>query len=162
MAHSEGRSPKVLWLGAAGALAVAVAAAVLVSGRPPEGPVAVDWDGARCARCGMLVSEPSFAGQLHLEDGSVQHFDDPGCLLLQRQDLDASEIHAAWLHHVEEERWIRLERSAFVPVSHSPMGYGLGAVEAGSEPGALSPEEALARLSRDEPVRPLRERGTPP
>ena len=162
MAPPEARGRKALWLGAACALGVAVAAAVLVSGRPPEGPVAVDWDGTRCARCGMLVSEPGFAAQLHLEDGSVQHFDDPGCLLLQREELAASEVHAAWLHHVAEDRWLPLESSAFVPVPHSPMGYGLGAVEAGSAPDALRPAAALARLPDGVPGGSVQQAGDAP
>lgn len=130
------------------AAAVAVLAAVVVwSARPPEGPVDVDWDHTRCAHCGMLLSDPAFAGQLHLEDGSVLHFDDPGCLLLALDARDASEVHAAWLHHSGRDAWLPLEQSAFVRVPHSPMGYGLGATAAAEAPDALTATQAKALLA---------------
>lgn len=128
--------------GVAGGVAVLVAR----SGTPPEGPVEVAWDRHACARCGMLVSEPSFAAQLHTADGAVHYFDDPGCLLLWRAAHDP-EVHATWFHHVDEERWLSGAAVGFVEASPTPMGYGLGAVEAGRS-GALSPAEALERARR--------------
>lgn len=129
-----------------GGVVAALVVAVVVSGRPPDGPVAADWDGTRCARCGMLVSEPAFAAQLHLKDGSVLHFDDPGCLLLELEEVEPGRRHAVWLHHVEHDEWLRLDQAAFTEVPHSPMGYGLGAVAAGEGAGVLSVPDARARL----------------
>lgn len=126
-------------------LAGAVALAVLRAGRPPEGPVAVPLDAVACARCRMLVSDASFAAQLHAADGRVLFFDDPGCMLLHLGDADAP-VHAAWFHHLREDRWIPRDAAGFVPVPRSPMGYGLGAVEAAQTPGALSAAQATARL----------------
>jgi len=122
-----------------------VSLVVALSGRPSEGPVDVVWDGARCERCRMLVSEPAFAAQLHAADGRVFHFDDPGCLLLYR-DERALEAHAVWYHHLREPRWVAEDRAVFVALSDTPtpMGYGLGALAAGEAEG-LSPAEALAR-----------------
>ena len=130
MAGREGRG---VWIGVALALALvlAVAAAVVGSGAPPDGPVAVDWDGTRCARCGMLVSEPAFAAQRHLADGRVLHYDDPGCLLAD--DRDGETEHAAWVHHHREDRWLPLDQAGFVRVPHSPMGFGLAAVAVGED-----------------------------
>lgn len=119
---------------AAATLGALAALAVVVSGRPPDGPVAVDWDGTRCARCGMLVSDPAFAAQRHDEDGSVAHYDDPGCLLADLAENGEATLHAAWLHHLREDRWIALDEARFVRVPHSPMGYDLGAVDR-DEPG---------------------------
>jgi len=136
-----------LALGAVAGVAAALALAVFVSGHPPDGPVAVDWDATRCARCGMLVSEPAFAAQLHLEDGSVRFFDDPGCLLLELDEIPSSQVHAVWLHHHDEDRWLPLRDSAFVRVSHSPMGYGLAVVAAGESETALDVDAARAMLA---------------
>jgi hypothetical protein len=111
----------------------------------PEGPVPVAWDHEACAHCRMHVGEPAFAAQLQLKDGRVLHFDDPGCLLRYEADRHP-EVHAAWFHHVREDRWIPGAQVAFVAISPTPMGYGLGAVEAGA-PGARSAAEALAELA---------------
>jgi len=126
-----------------------VALAVHFSARLPDGPVAVDWDGVACAHCGMLVSDPAFAAQLQLEDGSVRNYDDPGCLLRDLADPGLPPVHATWLHHHREDRWLPLEHSAFERVDHSPMGYGLAAVAAGELAGAI-PLDAARRLVRAE------------
>jgi hypothetical protein len=91
----------------------------------------------------MLISDPAFAAQLRAEDGSVESFDDPGCLLAQ---LGARPPQAIWFHHVREERWIPGDRVAFEPAPSTPMGYGLAAVDAGSD-GALDLEAARARVA---------------
>lgn len=128
---------------------VAIAFAALVATalrrlKTPEGPEEPAWDRTVCAFCGMLVSAPSFAAEIRLPDGAVLFFDDPGCLLEHQAKHRLGE-HAAWFHHLREARWIAEERVAFVPVAESPMGYGLGAVDAG-EPGAIGRDEASARV----------------
>jgi hypothetical protein len=125
------------------ALAAVLALAVLRAGRPPSGPVDVPLDAATCAHCRMLVSDLSFAGQIHTAGGEVLFFDDPGCLLLH---LDAVEVHASWLHHLRADRWVPLDGARFVPVPRSPMGYGLGAVGAEDAPDGLTAAQARTRL----------------
>ena len=126
------------------------------SGRPPEGPVPVPWDHAVCSECGMLVSEPAFAAQLHTRDGQVHFFDDPGCLL-RYETQEAPPVHARWFHHQREARWLPGEAVSFGEVSPTPMGWGLGALDAG-ESDALTLEEARSRVRsratrRDEAIR---------
>lgn len=150
----RGRAGRALALAVAALLLGAfVALAVLWSTSPPEGPVAVDWDGVRCARCGMLVSDPSFAAQLHRRDGAVRHYDDPGCALADLANLPPSELHAVWLHHHREDRWIPFEEAAFVRVPHSPMGYRLGAVDAGGSGEAFGLERARELVRSHRPAR---------
>jgi len=141
-----------------GALVVLAAGALLLRAlweaqALPTGPVPVPWDRAACARCRMLVSDPSFAAQVQLASGDVLYFDDPGDLLLH---LDENEVetHAVWLHHVDEDRWIPRERVAFVERSPTPMGFGLGAVAKGAAEDTLSWEEALAHARAREAGRP--------
>lgn len=122
------------------------------AGALPEGPEPVAWDRTACARCRMLVSEPSFAAQLQLLDGAVLEFDDPGCLLLYLHEQRPA-VHAVYLHHREEERWLDRDEVAFVPSGPSPMGYDLGAVER-ERPGALTWASALALSRSREAGRP--------
>lgn len=110
----------------------------------PQGPQPVVWDKTPCAECRMAVSEPAYAAQLQVADGTVLNFDDPGCLFLY---LDAADpqVHAVYLHHVREERWLPREQAGFVPAGPSPMDYGLGAVDREAE-GGVSFIEARERV----------------
>jgi copper chaperone NosL len=118
---------------------------------PPDGPIDPTWSRTPCARCGMLVGEPAFAAQLHATSGDVRFFDDAGCLLLYAAEHPGDEA-AVWFHHLREARWIPAARTGFVPAEGTPMGYGLGAVEA-SESGAISRSEALGQAQRREASR---------
>jgi copper chaperone NosL len=110
-----------------------------------EGPQPIVWDREPCAHCRMLISEPRFAAQLETASGEVQSFDDPGCLL-SALDAGGPRAHRLWFHHVREDRWLDAASVAFEPASDSPMGFGLGAVDAGA-PGALSLDEARRRVA---------------
>lgn len=114
--------------------------------RLPEGPQPIAWDRETCAQCGMHISDPFFAAQLQTTDHEVFDFDDPGDLFLFLADRRPP-VHAIWLHHCREERWLAKDRVAFVPVAATPMGHGLGVVDAGT-PGALPWDEAQARVLR--------------
>jgi copper chaperone NosL len=130
---------------APGTRAALALAAQLLACAPGEGPELIAWDREPCAHCRMLISDPAFAAQLQTRDGVVASFDDPGCLLAALPAY--AEVRALWFHHGAEERWLPGEGVGFVPVPRSPMGYGLAAVAAGA-PGALSLEEARARVAR--------------
>jgi len=140
--------PRVARPGLAAALGAALA---LAACRPPEGPQPIVYDREPCAHCRMLISEPRFAAQLVAQDGSVASFDDPGCLLAYLESREPR-VRALWFHHDREDRWLPQEQVAFEELPHTPMGYGLGAVEAGS-PGSLSLAEARARVAA-RPQRP--------
>jgi hypothetical protein len=124
--------------------ALAFAAAFAACG-PPEGPQPIAWDREPCAHCHMLISDPAFAAQLHTEDGVVESFDDPGCLLA-RLEARKPAVHALWFHHVREDRWIPGSAVAFERAEGTPMDFGLGAVDAGT-PGALTLEQARAQVA---------------
>jgi hypothetical protein len=112
------------------------------AGRLPDGPVPIVFDRAACAHCRMLIGEAAFAAQLQSQDGRVFDFDDPGCLLRFEAERQPA-VHARWFHHLREERWLPGDAVAFVAARPTPMGYGLGAVDAGT-PGAL-PLDAARR-----------------
>ena len=113
---------------------------------PPEGPVDVLWDRTPCARCLMLVGEPSFAAQLHTTAGDVLDFDDPGCLLLFL-DESAPEVSQMYFRHHTEDRWLAGDSVAFVHAEATPMGYQLGASDRLAA-GAITLEAARERLRR--------------
>lgn len=147
--RSQGRPGPGAWIGVgAGVLAVvAVVIAVVMLQRLPDGPVPIAWDQEACAHCHMHVGDPHFAAQLQLADGRVLNFDDPGCALHYLARVRPEEVHALWFHALRDDRWLRRAEVAFVEVNPTPMGWGLGAVPAGT-PGALSFDEARQRLER--------------
>lgn len=102
--------------------------------RLPHGVVSVAWDKAACAHCRMHVGEPAFAAQLQLTSGAVHDFDDPGCLFawLEAHPRDAADgaVHAIYFRHHSEDRWLERSAAGFVHVSPTPMGFGIGVVDA--------------------------------
>jgi len=137
------RDPVKLFLLVGATLAaLAVALFIVRAEAPPEGPQPVVWGKQACGHCRMHVSEPAFAAQLHTGQGDVLHFDDPGCLFeLLRKDKPS--VHALWFHHVSEDRWINGQAVGFIGVEPTPMGFGLGAVDA-SQPGAMTLDAAMS------------------
>lgn len=130
-----GRSFSWSWMlpvAAAVVVVLTVGYVVLARDRLPDGPSDVVWDRAACAACRMHVGEPAFAAQAQLRDGSTLVFDDPGCLLLMLPQIEA-DVHALWFHHVREPRWVRGDAVAFVAAAPSPMGFEIGAVDAGTK-----------------------------
>lgn len=120
-----------------------VAYAVMASASLPDGPVDIVWDKAACAACGMHVGEPPFAAQLTTKDGHTHAFDDPGCLFVY-VDENHPEVHAIWFRHHREDRWLAGDSVGFAPVEVTPMGFGLGAVDAAT-PGAIDLDDARRR-----------------
>jgi hypothetical protein len=110
-----------------------------------DGPAPVAWDRTRCAHCGMLVSDPAWAAQLQAPDGSVHHFDDPGCLLVALESgafVDDPAAAKLYFQHLHQDRWIPGDAVAFTTAANSPMGYGIGAIVADEAADPISLEEA--------------------
>lgn len=129
------------------AAGLGVTAVVFVIGRSealPTGPVDVVWNHTLCAECRMSVTERAYAAQLQTKDGQVLNFDDPGCLFRYRSG-NAPVVHAIYYHHVREDRWVPGTAVGFIASGPSPMGYDLGAVDAGTA-GALSADQAQAQV----------------
>jgi copper chaperone NosL len=124
---------------------VALFALGLAACGPAQGPQPIVYDREPCSHCRMLISEPRFAAQLETQDGEIQSFDDPGCLLAALATRSPS-VRALWFHHVRENRWLDAAHVAFEEGERTPMGYGLGAVDAGTA-RALSLDEARARVA---------------
>ncbi len=126
-------------------LALLIGAACLVAACAREdGPEPIAYDREPCAYCRMLISDPHFSAQLQLVDRATVSFDDPGCLMLYREERKPA-VRAAWFHHAHEERWIPASEVGFVPVPHSPMDYDLGAVDAATDE-AISLEHAIQKV----------------
>lgn len=110
--------------------------------RDPDQPPEVPYDQVACAHCGMLVSDPEYAGALVERDGTTRYFDDAACVLLYVAE-HAPPVRHLWFHHADH--WYHQEDVAFSLGGLTPMGSGLVAVPKGT-PGALSVGEASGRV----------------
>lgn len=133
---------------AALAVVSAIGALVYVLERPPEGLEPIVWDHSSCSHCHMHVGDPHYAAQLQTIDGEVHNFDDPGCLFEWRAEHRPA-VSQTYFHHHRQQRWLSGDEVGFVEVDQeTPMGYGLGAVEAGRQPEAMSLEQAAEVVLR--------------
>ena len=87
-----------------------------------------------CDDCGMIISDPRYAGSYLYETGEKRYksliFDDIGDMMGHIKDHPEHTIAGMWVHDFETEEWIDAE-SAFYVVSTeipTPMGHGILAV----------------------------------
>ena len=133
---------KIPLIGALAALVfiAGLAFALIRAQAPGSGVRPIIWDHETCANCGMTISDHRFACQLQTRSGQTYDFDDPGCLLTFVSDKHP-EVRAIYFHALNSEGWIKASDAAFVRGQSTPMGYGRGAVPAGT-PGAISLDQA--------------------
>ena len=93
--------------------------------RPPH----IRYGEETCASCHMLISEERFAAAARTASGETRLFDEIGCLLQQRQQLDA-EGARIWVHDYESGAWLEAAQAVFVRSRElpTPMGHGIVAV----------------------------------
>jgi copper chaperone NosL len=118
-------------------------------GRTEWPPAAVDPDLGRdaCASCRMIVSDARFAAERLDRDGTVEFFDDVGCLLAARGG-DACDPQAVFVRSFDDARWIRGDECVVVRSAAfaSPMGFGAAAFATRSAAEAEARKHADARL----------------
>jgi nitrous oxide reductase accessory protein NosL len=107
-------------------------AAACGKSEPGTGPPGIVYGEATCARCGMILKDPRFAGALRLpEPGGGTHvvvFDDIGELFLTLVKPGAPAPSEIWVHDAVSEKWIDGRRAVYVHGAiQSPMGLGLEA-----------------------------------
>ena len=91
----------------------------------PPSPAVLQPGEEACAGCRMFVSDPRFAVQRHARDGSLEWFDDLGCLV-EKHGQAGSDPEGVFVHAFEGEDWLRGDRGHVVHTTDidTPMGYG--------------------------------------
>jgi copper chaperone NosL len=134
--------------------AVAVAALLVLGfaacgGKTAWPPAAVDPDLGRdaCASCRMIVSDARFAAERLDRDGTVEFFDDVGCLLAACGGATCDPL-AIFVRSFDDARWIRGDECVVVKSAAfaSPMGFGAAAFATRSAAEAEARKHADARL----------------
>jgi copper chaperone NosL len=100
-----------------------------------------------CAECRMIASDARYAAQSIGRDGSVQFFDDLGCLLAHRHGA-AQDPQGVFALTGEAGRWVRGDQAWVVQSADfpSPMGYGLVAFASHAEARAEAARHAGATV----------------
>lgn len=113
----------------------------------PPAAVAPDLGRDACAGCRMLVSDARFAAERVERDGTVEFYDDLGCLLAARGG-DACDPQAIFVRSFDDATWIRGDAGFVVRSSAfaSPMGFGAAAFASRAAAEAAARAHADARL----------------
>jgi copper chaperone NosL len=106
---------------------------------PPE-PAPVQFGEDVCGACSMINSDPTYAAQIRTAEGTVQVFDDIGCMLT-KAGTNTDPV-GVFVRSADGSRWLRGDSALVLKASGiaSPMGYGFVAF---ADPSAA---EAAARV----------------
>ena len=104
--------------------------------RPPQ----IRYGEQPCATCHMLISEERFAAAVATSGGTIELFDEIGCLLDYRTRHPGS-VARSWVHDYTSGQWLDADHAFFVHSDEvaTPMGHGFV---------AFATHEAAERLAR--------------
>lgn len=110
---------------------------------PQVAPPQIAWGQDICHACGMIISDDRFAAGLVVAgvDGSLRTlaFDDIGCLL-EYETGEAGRIAARYVRDFGAGQWRHAEAAAYLHSTelHSPMAFGLAALDTEADARALA------------------------
>ena len=95
----------------------------------PTGDPIIHYGDETCARCRMVISDVKYAAAWRQSDGSEEHFDDIGCMVLLNGERHMGVDTRYWAHDFTSEAWLDALNLSYVhsPEIKSPMGYGIAA-----------------------------------
>jgi copper chaperone NosL len=103
-----------------------VAGVVFLWPGPGTGPEPIQYGRDTCAGCRMPLDQPGFAGEMRDREGTLNKYDDVGCLL--RAIFNAHrEIPEAWVEDHDGAGFVPLLSAHLVRAEDAgtPMGFGI-------------------------------------
>jgi copper chaperone NosL len=121
---------------------VATSAMLACTGGPPE-PVEIVLNEANCSHCRMAVSQREFAAEVVTVSGSVDTFDDIGCLGIWVKEHQPPESAGLFVVDHDTGEWVDAREAFFVLSKKlpTPMSSGLAAFK--TEESARAAAERL-------------------
>jgi copper chaperone NosL len=103
-------------------------------------PVAIAFNEEVCSHCRMAVSEPTFAAEVVGSDGSLDYFDDIGCMVLWTKERRVPDDSGLFVVDYQNGNWLDARDAYFVrsEALDTPMGFGIAAAQ------ELEPADSLA------------------
>ncbi len=96
-----------------------------------------------CKVCNMSIAHEDYAAQLVHTNGDYEMFDDLGCLMEFIADTEESDIGAAFIKEMKNNKWVNVKDATYVYSKDywTPMNYGVVAF--------ASEEEAKAWIAKE-------------
>lgn len=90
-------------------------------------PVEINPDIDVCDVCNMSITEPQYATEVILKDGSVETFDDIGCMVGYLHKQDEKDVGEKYVRDALSADWVKLNEATFVYNKDywTPMVYGV-------------------------------------
>jgi copper chaperone NosL len=112
---------------------------------PDPSPIALGEEA--CAFCRMIVSDGRYAVESIARDGTVEYFDDLGCLAEARRGAP-TDLAAIFVRDHATQTWVRGDAAVVIRSKElgSPMGFGLGAFSTRAAAEAEAARRGDARL----------------
>ncbi|OZI10236.1 nitrous oxide reduction protein [Bacillaceae bacterium SAS-127] len=90
-------------------------------------PVEINPDIDVCDVCNMSITESQYATEVILKDGSVETFDDIGCMVEYLHEQDEKDIGEKYVRDALSGDWVKLNEATFVYNKDywTPMAYGV-------------------------------------
>ena len=111
------------------------------TGRPEPVPLVLDEE--MCSHCRMAVSQRPFAAEVVTVEGSVDYFDDIGCLVAWVKEHRPSETAGVFVVDYESEEWLDARGAYYVESKRLPTPMSSGLAAFGSEESAEAAAERL-------------------
>ncbi|WP_338754551.1 nitrous oxide reductase accessory protein NosL [Bacillus sp. FJAT-52991] len=90
-------------------------------------PVEINPDIDVCDVCNMSITESQYATEVLLKDGSVETFDDIGCMVEYLNEQDEKTIGEKYVRDALSGDWVKLNKATFLYNKDywTPMAYGV-------------------------------------
>nr|WP_203362809.1 nitrous oxide reductase accessory protein NosL [Bacillus sp. REN10] len=90
-------------------------------------PVEINPDIDVCDICNMSITETQYATEVILKDGSVETFDDIGCMVEYLNEQDEKDIGEKYVRDALSGDWVKLDEATFLYKKDywTPMAYGV-------------------------------------
>lgn len=126
-----------------------------------SGPRPLAYGIEQCAHCHMTLADPRFSAELVTTTGRVIPFDDVGCLgtFVAGNGVAADQIRSLWVSEfLPPHTLLEVSRAVFLRSNslHTPMDYGVVALEPGTRADSLRAALGGELLAWDSVVATLR------
>ncbi|GLY11186.1 nitrous oxide reductase accessory protein NosL [Pseudobacillus badius] len=90
-------------------------------------PVEINPDIDACDICNMSIAATQYATEVVLTDGTVETFDDIGCMIEYLNQEEEKNIGEAYVRDVQTGDWVKLNEALFLYNKSywTPMSYGV-------------------------------------
>ncbi len=116
----------------------------------PTGDPVIKFGKENCVRCRMTISDARFASAWRETNGTEKHFDDIGCMVLQRGETGVSDDSRFWVHDYETEEWTDAVTASYVVSQQilTPMSYGVAALKSPANAETLAHHLGTATVAQ--------------